>query len=123
MTKEVRRKSRAIIKLFSMQISEQILLLNHSYPSAHQRHYYPLTLAFFCDLLSHCSSVPRSSLCFHPIFHFQSTNQSAAQFTSDSNLTSIAILIPAASCSGGQMQRKKMGETKPTRHRCAVSQP
>lgn len=43
----VRRKSRAIIKLFFMQISEQILLLNHSYPPTHRQHYYPLTLAFY----------------------------------------------------------------------------
>lgn len=39
--------------------------------------------------------------------HFQSTNQSPGQFTSDSNLASSAVLIPAASCSGGRMQRKK----------------
>lgn len=76
---------------------------------------------------SHCSRVPQSFPASIPssiFMHFQSTNQSPGQFTSDSNLASIALLIPAASCSGGRMQRKERGgETKPSRHRCAVSQP
>lgn len=54
----------------------------------------------------HCSSFPQCSLCFR----FQSANQSPAQFTSDFNLASIAMLILTASWSSGQMQRKKRVE-------------
>lgn len=119
----IRRASRGIIQSCYVPESKHILLpiifILHPTNSTTILSYG----LFNSDLLSHCSSVPRSSLRFHPIFNFQSTNQSPAQFTSDSNLAFIAMLIPTASCSGGQRQGKKMEETKPTRHHCAVSQP
>lgn len=86
----------------------QILLLNHSYPppaALLSSHNGFLTVTF-----SHCSSVPKSSIPSSIFRHFQSTNQSPAQFTSDSNLASIAMLIPAASRSAGQMQRTESGK-------------
>lgn len=101
----VRKKSRA------MQILEHTLLLNYSYPPDHRQHCYSFPSAFYLWPL--CLIVRRSLrsfLCFHSTFHFHSTNQSPAQFTSDTNLCSIAMLIPAASHSRGQMQRKKREE-------------
>lgn len=82
--------------------------LNHSYPQQQPLHYNSLTLALY---LWPSSSLFLCPLIFSPLLqhtiYFQSTNQSPAQFTSDSNLVSIAMLISALP--GGPIQRQKGG--------------
>lgn len=91
------------------------VLLSHCDPPAQRQHCSPLTGFLFVtfSLIVHLSpGLPSASTPFSIFRHFQPTNQSPAQFTSDSNLASIAVLIPAASCSGGRMQRKKRRQSQ-----------